>query len=673
VGALYFRPSARLQRYLGRELIADPNLAVVEFVKNAYDAGAQDVYIDFWLVGPSPPEMVISDNGSGMDEVSFRRNWMHPGYSEKADGAHASSPREATTAPPPRVPVGEKGLGRLAAGRLGNRLEVFTRQSEDDDWFHPVFEWATFDDMDAMIDEIEIPYDYVTEVPDARVRVGTIILIRDLSQKWDGRIPGRPVPGRKRTRLGRLKQDLELLLRPLGPTDPGFTIHFRSDSIAEAGDDVGTITPESASEDADYVYEFSLGPSKGGDLVVRRELQRSASIAAEVASKRHEPVKEEKLAEAAARDGRPTTLESGPLVGRFYYTPPPAAKRAREVDAVGHGVLLYRDGVLVEPYGLDGNDWLGVSARKAQRQGYALVQPSTFSGYVLISRDDNPELRDMSNRQGLVENDASEEFIRHVKAEFRVFEGLVNEELKRRWATRAEQAAKQSEESARLAALRLDALVHSLGQPLIGLRTDVSALRYVAKQKGLPHAIRESLERLANSAGQHLDQMTLVLERFRTAPVTERADTGMDNLVGRAVREVEPLAASFNVKLRVDDMPSRTVFVHEELVGEAIKELLRNAIEAPRSGAGFVRVSHREEDGDIVVDIVDDGPGIDGAGSDTDLTSIQSTKGRPGEGLSNVADLITASRGRVRIAATGPEGTHVEVRLPTRLGGLKSG
>ena len=104
-------------------------------------------------------------------------------------------------------------------------------------------------------------------------------------------------------------------------------------------------------------------------------------------------------------------LEVRPFrVKRFMYTPPPAAKRAKEIDAVGSGVLLYRDGVMVEPYGLDGNDWIGVSARKAQRQGYALIQPSVFSGFVLISRLDNPALRDQSNRQGLLESEISEAF-----------------------------------------------------------------------------------------------------------------------------------------------------------------------------------------------------------------------------------------------------------------------
>src|SRR5579862_6328606 len=128
---LRFRPSARLQRYLGRELISDPNLAVLEFVKNGYDAGASIVVVTFNLSG-SETELVISDDGIGMDFASFQENWMHPGFSAKSEDA-PSAVRDrsiSATASGPRLvnrtPVGEKGLGRLAAGRLGRIMDVYT-------------------------------------------------------------------------------------------------------------------------------------------------------------------------------------------------------------------------------------------------------------------------------------------------------------------------------------------------------------------------------------------------------------------------------------------------------------------------------------------------------------------------------------------------------------------
>jgi signal transduction histidine kinase len=671
VSTFRFKPSARLQRFLGRELIADPNLAIVEFVKNAYDAGAENVFIEFQLAESDPTCLVIQDDGTGMDEGSFERNWMHPGYSEKAADAppgHRISQRTTRG----RVPVGEKGLGRLAAGRLGDRLEVFTRRRASAPWLHVDFQWNEFDDMTKSIDQVRIPYDYDTEPEQQSVSTGTIIVISGLHQNWDGRVRGRPVPGRSRTRLGRLKQDLRLLVRPLAAGAHNFTVHLDSDSFLDP-EDIGTIHPASATEDADYVYDFTFDEGARGTVSIGRELRRSGRLVAEFGGEKRERLPTVRLEDVADGERRPRTLECGPFRGRFIYTPPPAARRAKEVDAVGHGVLLYRDGMLVEPYGLDGDDWVGVSSRKAQRQGYALVQPTTFSGHVLISREVNPDLRDMSNRQGLIENEPSEVFQQHVRAEFLVFEEAVFEELSKRWTSREERAAKESEESLDLAAVRLRAVAHSLGQPLMGLGADIAGVRLVAKREDVPSDARQSLLSLADSAERHLTQARGVLRDFRNVPPAERSAVSLARLVTRAVDDVAPLAGSLGVELVVTDFPAREVFVHEELVLEALKELIRNAIEAPRDGREpSVHIGHREVQGDYIIDILDNGTGISGAASDHDLTTIESTKGRPGEGLSTVATILLASRGHVRIAATGNDGTHIEVYLPTRVGGLKS-
>jgi signal transduction histidine kinase len=659
-----FRPSARLQQFLGRELIADPNLAVIEFVKNAYDASAKNVFVVFQLADAVPTRLIIADDGTGMDEASFERNWMHPGYSEKAQQQAGSTSG--------RVPVGEKGLGRLAAGRLGDELEVFTRKRARDPWLHVHFDWSSFDDMTKMMDEVRIPYDYETRPDEQLVDKGTIVVITDLQQGWDERVRGRPVAGRSRTRLGRLKQDLELLLRPLAPTDPGFEVHLDSDSVIEDGD-VGTITPQQATDEADYVYDFEFRVNSRGKVTVHRQLQRSVRVAEELGGQTRDRYAAVGLNDIAAQERRPETLECGPFRGRFIYTPPPAAKRAKEVDAVGHGVLLYRDAVMVEPYGLDGDDWLGVSSRKAQRQGYALVQPTTFSGFVLLSRETNPQLRDMSNRQGLIENEASEVFLQHVHAEFLVFESLVFEELSQRWTSAEEKAAQQSEDSLDLVAVRLRAVAHSLGQPLMGLGADIAGVRIVAGRQDVPGSVRAVLLDLADSAERHLEQARLVLGRFRDVPVSDRSAVMLPSLIDRAASEVAALASSLGVRVNVQAIPEVKVFVHEELIIEALKELMRNAIEASHAAeSAAVEVASHDSDGDPVVDVIDNGAGIPGGAPDVDLSSIPSTKGRPGEGLAMVDALVVASRGRVRVASTGPDGTHIEVYLPTRIKGLRS-
>ncbi|MHB1527683.1 MAG: ATP-binding protein [Candidatus Dormibacteria bacterium] len=658
-----------MQKYLGEELIADPNLAVLEFVKNSYDAGAHEVCIDFEVSQPDHTRLTISDDGDGMDEASFRTNWMAPGYSSKAQGRVVVE-RSGTQRAESRVPVGEKGLGRLAAGRLGTKLEVFTRRTADESWLHVVFDWSHFEDMNLNLDEIEVPFDHTTQPPAPETVAGTIVVITGLRQLWDTRVPGRPVAGRSRTRLGRLKQDLGLLLRPLEATEEPFTVHLASDSILEE-EDVGVITPTDSAVDADYEYDFIFGIDPLGSVRVTRTLKRGDRLRTEIGGLEAITDLSAVLGQSAESEHRPHTLECGPFRGKFTYLPPQAAHRAKVVDAIGHGVLLYRDKVLVEPFGLGSDDWVGASARKAQRQGYALVQPATFAGFVLITRDANPEVRDMSNREGLIHNIEAEVFLGHVRAEFRVFEGLVSTELAQRWQSIEEKTAKQSTEALELSALRLRAIAHSLAQPLLGLAADVESVAVVARRRNLPEAVGFELNATVLSARGHLERVRLGLERFRDIPVGERTMVDVSLLLRRACAEVDPIAKEVGLKVASEGLPPQRVLVHEELLVEAFKELLTNALEAAQGrSADAVQVSFQPVNGDVVVAISDHGGGIPGGRPDMELTEIISTKGRPGQGLATVERLVTASRGRIRLAKTGPQGTRFEVTLPSRLGGL---
>ena len=673
-----FVPSARLQNYLGNQLIADPNLAIVEFVKNAYDAGAAHLHLDFRISGPERTALMIADDGTGMNEESFEENWMHPGFSGKSPDAPPRSKKSrrsaAATREADRIPAGEKGIGRLAAGRLGQSLEVFTRTRRNEPWLHVLFDWSSFDDMTKRLQDVEISYDLETKPESPPVQTGTILIMRDLSQKWDTRVPGRPVAGRSRTRLGRLKQDLELLVRPFtASSEVDFHIHLNSDSIREETD-VGVITPKTASRLADFLYSFEFKTDQGGRLRILRKLHRSEVIHEELGGARSECFNPTVVSpELAKKEGRPESLECGPFQGIFLYTPPPAARRAREIDAVGNGVLLYRDGILVEPYGLDDDDWIGVAARKAQRQGYALIQPITFSGHVLISRSKNPNLRDMSNRQGLIEDQASEVFLNHVRAEFAFFEGHIFKELAARWTPKEKKASLQAVNVLESADFRLRALAHSLGQPLLGLSADIVALKTVAQGQNVPETIRSPLLEIAESAKYHIDNSQRILRSILDARPVSIDEVNVAGLVADVVSDMEPLANSLGVSIVVGQWPSRNTLVARDLVFEAIKEIVSNGIQAdrPEGRPGILKIMHHEQNGDFVLDVIDNGTGIPNGKPDYPLSLIGSTKGRPGQGLASAEVIMQASLGRIRIASTGQDGTHFELYLPDRVSGLR--
>lgn len=672
------KPSARLQRYLGRELIADPNLAVIEFVKNAYDAGASEVQVQFRLDNPET-SLVIADNGVGMTPASFEADWMHPGFSRKSDEAPSSlkvrPPRNAAgERQKSRTSLGEKGLGRLAAGRLGEVLEVFTRTSTKEPWLHVTFEWARFEDMTKSMDEVVIPHDTAPPPADVGSAAGTIVIVRQLRLKWDGRVPGRPAPGRSRSRLGRLKQDLELLLRPIDGATADFQVHLLSDSVVEAND-IGVVTPESAIRSATYRYDFSLRIDRQGRTVVKRKIRRSAAIAKELEEPRSEDLGNLVLdAEEAKKAERPPELLCGEFTGTFLYDPPPKAKRASQLDAVGHGVLLYRDGALVEPYGLDANDWVGVEARKAQRQGHALVQPNTFSGEISISRQSNPELLDMANRQGLIDNDAASQFIAHVQAEFRFFEVTITPELERRWKTKPQRAAESAEQRVALARVRMRAIAHALRQPLLGLDAEMAILTALMSSEDIPTPVREQMDQVVESVTNYVQRAEVLLSRLASVKIPEFSEFSVSELLESAQADVVDALRQTGVRLEVECSTERTLVLPLELISDALSELLRNAIESPRDvGNGHVRMLARDRGRrDVEVEIVDDGSGLAGIQPGTPLAEISlETKGRPSGGLAAVADSLTVVRGQVDLAENGKDGATFRIVLPGGLEGLE--
>ena len=179
---LYFEVSARLQKVLGQDLIADNYVAIAEFVKNGYDAYAEEVTIEFRVSAPSASEhqIIILDNGEGMNYGEFKENWMAPGFSSK----EAVSTEEGK-----RIPLGEKGIGRFAAGKLADRLHVYTKKSNEETWLHVYFNWSLFEDMRQPMRNIIIPYDYRSP-RDFPYESGTQIVLDGLRINWLGQVPG---------------------------------------------------------------------------------------------------------------------------------------------------------------------------------------------------------------------------------------------------------------------------------------------------------------------------------------------------------------------------------------------------------------------------------------------------------------------------------------------------
>jgi len=147
-GLKALRPRARILRTLGDELISSETVAVIELAKNAYDADATRVLVRFHEpleIGQGMIEVI--DNGHGMSFETIQNAWMEP--------ATLIKKRQTRSEQRGRRVLGEKGIGRFAASRLANVLEVVTHRIGTDSEVQVVFDWTQFDGEQKYLDQIE--------------------------------------------------------------------------------------------------------------------------------------------------------------------------------------------------------------------------------------------------------------------------------------------------------------------------------------------------------------------------------------------------------------------------------------------------------------------------------------------------------------------------------------
>ena len=105
------RFSTQIIKRLGEELNPSIDQSILELVKNAYDADARNCTVELDDITEIGGEISISDDGVGMTSNNIIDGWLVLGESSKSFGKRTDLGR---------IPAGSKGLGRLAALRMGN-------------------------------------------------------------------------------------------------------------------------------------------------------------------------------------------------------------------------------------------------------------------------------------------------------------------------------------------------------------------------------------------------------------------------------------------------------------------------------------------------------------------------------------------------------------------------
>jgi signal transduction histidine kinase len=518
----FLRPRARLLRTLGEELISNEVVAVIELVKNSYDADASRVLVRFVApleIGQGRIEVI--DDGNGMALETVRTVWMEPSTPSKRGPGKRRSDRFH------RRYLGEKGIGRFASSRLANELEVISRQESAVKEVYGFFDWRQFDDDTKYLDQILILWEERTpseikpggsvdllwnnerELPPPSKREnGTILRMSGLKQKWEAR------------HFEDLRRGLARLVspkfanKPHDKNDPGFEVELVA--TAEFVQFSSKIEPPailkhphyiikgSVEKDGSFVMSYRIlaegadHPAKGRFLRVKNakgefELRNIAgSDQDEIEKAEKEDKNEEKTRKL--RSG-PLDLELrvwdrdelGNVVQKTHST---IQNVRRDLDAVA-GVNIYRDGFRVLPYGEPQDDWLRLDLRRVQNPTLRLSNNQIY-GVVQISADTNPELRDQSNREGLDENQALNDLrdvMTHVLSQLEAL----------RYDARPRERAKG-------------------GKPVGGLFSgfDFKPLSdYVAKQLPGDKKAKELVEKTEQAFGGQLKEIQTVLGRYQ--------------------------------------------------------------------------------------------------------------------------------------------------------------
>lgn len=371
------RPRARLLRTIGAELISSEVVAVIELVRNSYDADATEVDLDFTRPeNPNLAALEIRDNGHGMTREVLLGPWLEPATDHKSGHAEGTGGERS---PKGRRRLGSKGVGRFAAQRLGTKLELRTRAEGMDTELVAAFDWSALE-RDTYLDQVRVPW---REGEARHVDPhGTQLYITRLRDRWS--------PERfERLRLG--------LSRLVSPTmEEEFNIRVIVNGAVEE------VEPAIDAKSAMYSVEGTVDAD--GICVIRYEDINGDKEVWERTV--YWPAEEEQQCGPFRFRINAWDLDREPLKHFLEETDSKLGLRDfRRVIRSHSGVSLYRDGFRILPYGEPDNDWLRLDQRRVNNPTMRLSNNQVL-GSIQLGADTNPHLRDQTNREGLVTNEA---------------------------------------------------------------------------------------------------------------------------------------------------------------------------------------------------------------------------------------------------------------------------
>lgn len=398
-----FKSRARLMPQIGDQLIKNESIALLELVKNAYDADAPDVWVEMWDIDKTDKgKIIVKDNGDGMDLSIVENSWMEIGTDNKKnllDDYILNDKKSALG----RLPMGEKGIGRFGVHKLGSKIILITRMQGRKEVVVKI-DWTSFEKFDYLE---QVPITVIEREPEyfTGQQKGTYIEITGLKNVW--------------TR-GKLRDVYRSIMSLQSPFESiqSFNVVFETNHKEWLE---GLLTVDRIKNDALFFADVSIEGNEITELKyefkpwkVLNKLKEKQVVRTHIEMCREERENKKKILKKIDLGlfdiGKVRMkLMIFDLDNTILSYGVSDKKGLKEYLKNNGGIAVYRDNIRIYEYGDSGNDWLQLESKRINAPGTTLSSKITI-GAIYLNRQDSGSLIEKTNREGFVENEAFEEF-----------------------------------------------------------------------------------------------------------------------------------------------------------------------------------------------------------------------------------------------------------------------
>ena len=396
---LHFKTNVQIKSIIGKDLINDDNIAILELVKNSFDADAKRVDISFCNLksnddkendtfSENTSRLFIRDDGVGMDLTDITDKWLNIAYSEKKSRTRQFN----------RMMAGAKGVGRFSCDRLGQFLRLYAKKNGKQCIVLNI-DWRKFeiDDKTKEIQSVDINYELIDDNSLEQkgflgFEHGVILEIIKLRSNWvypEG-------SSWDTDKLSDLKKYLEKLINPNQAFEKNdFGIYLNAEEFlvensqkAHTDQFIGKVE-NTIFQKLDFkTTSIECKSIEDGKLMLTTLKDKGETIYW---------IKELSEFYPIIRDFKITLYFLNTYAKAFF-------TKQTGMRSVSYGsVFLFLNGFRIPPYGEEGDDWLKLDQRRAQ--GYArFISARDIVGQIEIL-DNYESFQIVSSREGLVKNE----------------------------------------------------------------------------------------------------------------------------------------------------------------------------------------------------------------------------------------------------------------------------